>query len=252
MDAPQPNDELVFYYSGHGARLPTYGDGDLVDRMDESLVPYDFDWSPETCVTDDQIFAAYSQLPYDSRLVMIFDCCHSGGIHRSGTMKARGINPPDDIRHRALQWNSRYGMWESRDLAAINKNYSSNDEAMSRFCGHDGSTYRIGRAMTLRGMNEAEYKKLAKASDEPVGPYLPMILEACQEDEYAYEYRHGVTSYGAFTYSLAKVLRTKKTITFQKLVDAAKTRLGDLGYDQVPQVLGPQSLLTSRIPWKRK
>src|SRR5262249_26085584 len=35
------------------------------------------------------------------------------------------------------------------------------------------------------------------------GPYLPIIYEACKEQELAYEYRHGVTSYGAFTYSLS-------------------------------------------------
>ena len=35
------------------------------------------------------------------------------------------------------------------------------------------------------------------------GPYLPLIIEACGEDEFSYEYRHGATSHGAFTFSLA-------------------------------------------------
>jgi hypothetical protein len=34
-----------------------------------------------------------------------------------------------------------------------------------------------------------------------VGPYLPLIIEACQEKEFSYEYRDGATSYGAFTYA---------------------------------------------------
>jgi hypothetical protein len=33
------------------------------------------------------------------------------------------------------------------------------------------------------------------------------LLEACQEGEYAYEYRHGATSYGAFTNSLVNIFR---------------------------------------------
>ncbi len=250
LEDPQPQDELVFYFSGHGAQLPTYGDGDLVDRMDETLVPHDFDWSPETCVTDDQIFELYSPLPYDTRFVMVFDCCHSGGIHRSGSRKARGINPPDDIRHRSLRWSAEHGMWVPRDLQPINARFSSDEETCQQYCGTDGVTYRLGRAMTLRPSSEADYKKLTRGRKGPVGPYLPIILQACQEDQYAYEYRHGVTSYGAFTYSLANVLRARKSISFTKLVDSVTTRLDELAYDQRPQILGPVALLKKKVPWK--
>ena len=84
--------------------------------MDECLVPYDFDWTPEHAVTDKQFLNLYSQLPYDSHFVAIFDCCHSGGMTREGGRKARGITPPDDIRHRALRWNAELQMWEDRTL----------------------------------------------------------------------------------------------------------------------------------------
>ena len=46
LDDPRPGDELVFYYSGHGARIPEYGDDFEPDHHVESLVPWDFDWSP--------------------------------------------------------------------------------------------------------------------------------------------------------------------------------------------------------------
>ena len=94
LDDPKPSDELVFYYSGHGARIPEYGESFEPDHHVESLVPWDFDWSRGKAISDDQIFSLYSQLPYDCRLVMIFDCCHSGGIHRDGGMRPRGITPP--------------------------------------------------------------------------------------------------------------------------------------------------------------
>jgi hypothetical protein len=110
LDDPKPGDELIFYYSGHGARIPEYGNDYEPDHYTESLVPWDFDWTPEKAISDDQIFNLYSQLPYDCRLLMIFDCCHSGGIHRDGGMRPRGLTPPDDIRHRELKWDRKTGM----------------------------------------------------------------------------------------------------------------------------------------------
>jgi len=78
---------------------------------------------------------------------------------------------------------------------------------------------------------------------------LPLIIEACQEQELSYEYRHGVTSYGAFTFSLALELRKRKRITFERLVEVTAARLAALGYDQRPQVLGPRALVRGRVPW---
>jgi hypothetical protein len=252
LDDPRTEDELVFFFSGHGARLPTYGEGDQVDRMDETLVPHDFDWSPESCVTDDRIFNLYSQLPYETRLVMMFDCCHSGGMHRAGGQKIRGINPPDDIRHRGMYWNSALQMWEERELPPLNEGYSSDETVNQRFMGNNRCTSRLGRAMTLRTLSEGEYRGLTKGKRAPVGPYLPVVIEACQEDQYAHEYRHGVTSYGAFTYALANLLRQRKDISFEKLVEAAGDNLQKLGYVQQPQILGPAAILKSKVPWGRE
>ena len=203
IDDPREGDQRIFYYSGHGASIPEYGDGNEPDRLCESLVPYDFDWSPETAITDDQIFSIYSQLPYELRLAMIFDCCHSGGMHRDGGRKIKAIQPPDDIRHRTLKWDTETGMWVSRDFKRLNKNFSSDTEVNKKFFGKNGATSRLGRASLLRGQDERTYKSMTKTgSGKNLGPYLPMIIEACREEEYSYEYRHGVTSYGAFTYSL--------------------------------------------------
>lgn len=249
LEDAAPNDELVFYYSGHGARLPTYGAAEEVDRMDETLVPWDFDWSPETCVKDDQIFDLYSQLPYDTKFFMMFDCCHSGDMHRSGIATIRGLTPPDDIRHRAMRWDVKTQMWVSRELVPLNPEFSPDDEVQKKFTGTEGDVLRLGRAMPLRQMSAKEYEIVKKREKAPVGPYLPVILEACQEHEYAYEYRHGVESYGAFTYSLAHILRQRKRITFADLIDATRKRLKELQYDQVPQLLGPDKILKSTIPW---
>ena len=252
VDDAQPGDERVFYYSGHGATVPLVGLDNEPDRLTETLVPWDFDWSEETAITDDQIFGLYSQLPYDMRLIMMFDCCHSGGIHRDGGARARGIDPPDDIRHRAVKWDHERNMWVQRDFQPLNSGFSADIDARREFFGLDENKCRMGRAAMLRGQNEKEYEACRKQRrNAPVGPYLPLVIQACQENEFSYEYRHGVVSYGAFTWALASKLRSYRRISFKDLVDRVGVQLGELGYDQMPQVLGPGKLLNAHIPWLR-
>jgi metacaspase-1 len=250
LDDPRPGDERVFYYSGHGARMPEYGENMEPDRQVETLVPWDFDWSADKAIVDDQIFALYSQLPYATRFAMILDCCHSGGMHRQGGARVRGLNPPDDIRHRELKWDSRNDVWVQRDFKRLNRQFSSREDVNAAFFGEDGASTRIGRASLVRGQTEREYRQLKRRAGSPrVGPYLPLIIEACQEKEFSYEYRHGVTSYGAFTYSLAQVLRRRKRVSFGRLVEVTTAQLADLGYAQRPQILGPQRIVNARVPW---
>jgi hypothetical protein len=267
LDAPRPDDELVFYYSGHGAQLPTYGAGDSVDRMDETLVPWDFDWSAERCITDDQIFTLYSQLPYGTRLLTIFDCCHSGGIHRAGAPRAKGLNPPDDIRHRELRWDGTREMWVSRKLhlASRSAGFAADEESRQAYFGGRGATCRLGRGSAVRALDlDAEAYAAAKraagraarasggGSGRPIGPYLPVILEACAEAEYAYEYRHGAVSHGAFTYSLATILRRERPGSWSALITRVGDQLRELEYAQTPQILGPAAILSQPPPAPRK
>lgn len=248
LDDPQPGDERVFYFSGHGASIPEYGEDNEPDQKLESLVPWDFNWSPETAITDNQIYSLYSQLPFGCRFVMIFDCCHAGGMHRQGGARARGITPPDDIRHRELKWDKATDMWVERSFKRINESFTRSKEVATAFFGQAGSTVRLGRASMLRGMSQAEHAR-RKAAQEVTGPYLPLILQACGEGQLSYEYRHGASSYGAFTYCLAKLLRKHKTISFEDLVGKVREDLRDLQYDQTPQILGPTDIMKSNVPW---
>jgi len=254
LDEPASNAERVFYYSGHGARIPEYGEEYEPDRHLETLVPWDFDWSRENAITDDQIFHLYSQLPYDMRLALIFDCCNSGGMHRHGSAKAKGLTPPDDIRHRELKWDREAQMWVARDFKRLDTGFSLSSRDKAAFFGENGATERLGRATMLRKMSVSEYRDAKKKLNRDIiGPYLPLIIEACDEDEFAYEYRHGVTSYGAFTYALTSILKREKQkgkkLTFEKLVELARVQLKELRYDQVPQILGPTVIQKAQVPW---
>jgi hypothetical protein len=119
------------------------------------------------------------------------------------------------------------------------------------YFGQDGATRRLGRASMLRGLSSAQYSQLKRRRNELArGPYLPLIIEACKEEEFSYEYRHGATSHGAFTFSLANILRReRRAITFESLVDKTRKQLVDLQYDQTPQILGPTAIRHHKIPW---
>ena len=253
LDNPQPGDELVFYYSGHGAQIPQYGQDFEPDHQIEALVPWDFDWTPETAISDDQIYGLYSQLPYDCRLIMIFDCCHSGGIHRDGG-RPRGLTPPDDIRHRELKWDIKTRMWVSRDFERLQKDFTRDKATVRDFFGQNGATKRLGRASMLRQLPVTTYNRLKKEKKAkgPIGPYLPLIIEACKEEELSYEYRHGATSHGAFTYALANILRREndagRAVSFESLIEKVRDMLAELKYAQTPQILGPSAIMKAKVP----
>ena len=137
LDDVRPDDERVLFYSGHGAQIPAYGAHQEVDHLNECLVPWDFDWSLEHAITDKQFVSFYSQLPYDSHFAAIFDCCHSGGLTREGGLRPRGIDPPDDIRHRALRWNIELGMWQERSMPSPNRSLARSRDGR-KFLGEKG------------------------------------------------------------------------------------------------------------------
>jgi metacaspase-1 len=139
-------------------------------------------------------------------------------------------------------------MWEERSLPSPNRSLASSPQ----FVGKSGATYRIGRGVSLRGLPNRAYDR-ERAALGHRGPYLPIIIEACQEQELSYEYRDGATSYGAFTYSLAKELRrsrqSQRNPSFRSLLRLTTRRLQALRYEQTPSLVGPRALLGRPIPW---
>jgi hypothetical protein len=267
LDGVRDGDQRVFYYSGHGAQIAAYGGNEDVDHVDECLVPWDFDWSLERAITDDDLFELYSQLPYGANFSAVFDCCHSGGVDRAGGRRPKGLTPPDDIRHRAIEWNRERGLWVPRGFKestfkefakAVGRSESGSkqsNKSAARFVGEDGRLHRIGGAAPLRRVPANQ--ELAAAERLP---YMPLVLTACSEKEYAYEYRHGVISHGIFTYALVQQLRAlergsaaekRRGITFRELVArTAHIIKVDLEYEQTPPVpRGPKHIVDSKVPW---
>src|SRR6266704_2733628 len=117
--------------------------------------------------------------------------------------------------------------------------------ARAKFMGQKGSTKRLGTAMSLRQTRtEAEYDEAPR--NRP-GPYMPVVLTACEEGAYAYEYHHGAIGHGVFTYALAKELRKAQEareagLSFNKLRDRVNATMKTLHYDQTSAVQGPKKV----------
>lgn len=256
----RPGDQLVFYFAGHGAQIPGYGRDAEVDRLDECLVPYDYDWSVGRAITDDEFAALYAQLPYEAQFTAILDCCHSGGMARAGGVRARGLTPPDDIRHRSLRWEGETQMWLPREKLADSS--ASGARSVRRaadraaWTGKSGNVRRLGRATGLWLPTDAEYRKALRADDHK-GPYTPILIEACREDELAYEYRHGAVAHGAFTHALCGTLRDaarspqrkRSPLTFKGLIAETSRRIALVTTEpQHPQLQCSPARLSQTVP----
>lgn len=172
---------------------------------------------------------------------MLLDCCYSGGLAR-GTRRSRGLEPPDDIRHRSLQWNAADQMWEPRKLPPLNPALTV------RMAGADKATPRLGAAVGLRPLKKGEFDKAREAFGHK-GPYMPVVYQSCGPDQLAEEYYHGATPFGVFTFALTTQLRKAKRVTFHDLCEKTAARLKASGFAQTPHVLAADEVLKTIVPW---
>ncbi|KAI5440861.1 metacaspase-5 [Lathyrus oleraceus] len=76
LRSAQSGDVLFIHYSGHGTRLPAEtGDEDDTTGYDECIVPTDMN-----VITDDDFREFVAKVPRDSRITIVSDSCHSGGL----------------------------------------------------------------------------------------------------------------------------------------------------------------------------
>ena len=74
--ASKPGDIFLMSYAGHGGQVSDFN-GDEEDNIDETLCLYDGQ------VIDDELYVLWSQFPADVRILLVYDCCHSGTTARS-------------------------------------------------------------------------------------------------------------------------------------------------------------------------
>lgn len=70
-------DHVFFQYSGHGRQVKDEND-DETDGYDEGIVP--LDWNINGTIRDDVLNKFFSSCNPKTKILCIFDCCHSGSI----------------------------------------------------------------------------------------------------------------------------------------------------------------------------
>jgi|GEM_PF-6488585 len=102
----QDNDELYFFYSGHGAQIATLNSNDEIDGLDEIICPVDFSWANDNSGIRDKEFAKiFGAIQANSvKLIWLSDSCHSGDLERTfgppNSKKAKTLLPPTDLDFR--------------------------------------------------------------------------------------------------------------------------------------------------------
>jgi len=71
------DDTLLFYYSGHGARISDKN-GDEISGLDSVIVPLDV--MSQGSIVDDTIRAILAQAVANSNIFAVFDSCNSGSV----------------------------------------------------------------------------------------------------------------------------------------------------------------------------
>ncbi|MEW6283404.1 MAG: caspase family protein, partial [Candidatus Eremiobacterota bacterium] len=103
-DRARPGNVALFYYSGHGCSVPDREPLDESDGRDECLVPVDAPGPrsqrfSEAVIRDDELSEwlarTAGRVGSTGEVVMIFDSCHSGTMHRAGRLLPRTLPDPD-------------------------------------------------------------------------------------------------------------------------------------------------------------
>lgn len=215
-----PGDTLVFFASSHGTSVPD-ADHDEADNEDEVLVVHDHDWERRVLI-DDEIARAVDVLPQGATLITLWDTCHSGTLNDDG---ARADGTRAFVRNAAAPTGFAPGV----------------EHLGGRFFPgpHHAMPRGVARAVRRSSLTGAPRKP--GMADRP--HVATLTLSACDDAETAADARFQGQAAGAFTHCLLEALReAPQGTTWNDLYQRAKRKVRDLGFDQTPQIHGPDSL----------
>lgn len=211
----EPGDQVLFYYSGHGHRVPTTLP-DLKGKtgLDEVLVPVDVHRAGARYLRDHEIGAWLLRLERRGIFAtLIFDCCHAGGLSRaaeeSGAPLVRSALAPDvEVR-------------PAESALATEK------ERKAAWLWNGGLDARAGLRKTEDGEAPGAVENL-------------VVLAACQSNQEALAVTVEKLGYrGVFTRALLGLLTAGgRDLTYRHLVDGAVCRVSGKWPTQTPRVEG--------------
>lgn len=210
----QKGDRALFYYSGHGVRMPLRDAAGDVYRVNEAICPTEFDWTPETAITDVEFLNIFRGIPSGVRFYWISDCCHAGGLDTA------------EFAFRSLRETGR----------------------VKEFTPATDIQWRLKTAAKLE-LEPIGFKRVARELDKELAKKAShlVFMPACTRIQKAFDADFDDRANGAFTYHLLRELKVGGSrATVSAVIDRVRTRLR--GFRQTPSVDGPAALLDQPFP----
>lgn len=200
-------DDAVYWHSGHGTSIYD-SSGDEKDYMDECLVMHDSDW--DSMFLDDDLAAILKTMNDEGFFTLVFDTCYSGGMYR-GVLGDR---------------------LEAKNASA--RVLFPPDGVQSRWLGKFDRTRRFG-------------VKFQKAETQ-----RHLLFSGCEETGYCEETVIGDEVGGVFTASFLRMLKRRALKLNQVLPNRrhykfVRRLMRRQRYAQVPQLIGPQSMMARTV-----
>jgi hypothetical protein len=144
-------DMLYIHFSGHGSQVKDLN-GDEVDGMDETIIPYDGRTGDIRDITDDEIGGILNHLK-NPNLLIVLDSCHSGTATRSAGIAVRSISPDTrlDLYQKAAG-SKRSAVPLISELYVLMTGAAANQRALDgpvegRYCGL--FSYALARTLSI-------------------------------------------------------------------------------------------------------
>lgn len=221
--------KLLFHYSGHGSYVPNvdyFKDDPEYDGLDEIICPHNFDWSHDTTwIKDDYFYEIIKKKNPKAKLVMIFDCCHSGTIFRGMTRlytnsqpnvktfnmpKIKSIPIPTDMAARIPEFQ-------------LKPQESENDQLRM---------FPVNRVTTAINSSILEVPNT-------------IIISGCRDDQVSMDAHFNGEYHGALSYVLQNIWYNNPDIHVKELEEKTKAELKRLKFAQEPQfTYGPETDLS--------
>lgn len=201
-------DTLVFVYSGHGTTFTERDElGYLDEAKDEALKLYGL--GTKSLLIDDELNQIFYNLSSEVKLIVICDCCFSGGMIDLMTRRTGPENTP-----RAKYYPLSY------DLA-----HRNDPNSPTRVFGRC-----LSKADGLGALDDQNYSRSKS-----------LLIAACREDEFAAQGSQATGRLSAFSFYAIQVLRSSdEQISAKELIGLVRQKMADDGYSQTPQLIGRQ------------
>src|SRR5215212_2377925 len=166
-----PGDVLVYYHSGHGSNI-TDVDGDEADRLDEMVIPSDFDWyDPKTYLTDDELHKYFTgATPKGVRCDVILDTCYSGTgtrslLQRGGVGEKTGRFLPRPIEQNARINTMIPAETKVNKIGETLKADKSQNNTLHSACSENQVSWEMAIGSEVRGVFTYEFCQILRRSN---------------------------------------------------------------------------------------